>query len=232
LLYVLSHELAHVYQRRIGEYEGRAERIELGLDTANKIKILREACDPASTRREEEADAISIQIIVSLLRASPYREPVFSERGSFYWNVDLLAAASDTWRKTALEREFISQPKVHASFIPTEFPTPPRTIDAHAKRFVCDVLTKRKGAISYPSKSVTHPPLEQRLRRIAEALRPIAETLPNSGAQQDFLPLAHLQQDVSPIFTQIYRETGVYLEALQDRICTMVNGPKPYASCR
>jgi hypothetical protein len=102
----------------------------------------------------------------------------------------------------------------------------------HAKRFVCDVLTKRQGAISYPSKSVTHPPLEQRLRRIAEALRPTAESLPNSGAQENFQPVARLQQDLSPIFTHIYRETGVYLEALQDRICAMANGPNPKASCR
>ncbi len=232
LLYVFSHELAHLYQRRAGEYAGGIERIELKLDRASKVAALREACDPVSTRREEEADTIALQVLGDLLIAPPYREPLLSERGALYWNVDLLALASDAWQQYVLERDFISRAPLHASFNPTEFPTPAHDIDVKAKRFVCDVLTKRTGVILYPGKSATHPPLEQRLRRIAEALRPVAERLPATGAQKEFAPIARLQQDLSPILTHIYRETGVYLEKVQANICTTVNGPKPDAACR
>jgi hypothetical protein len=232
LLYVLAHELAHLQQRRLGEYAGRTERIELKLDAARKLQALREACDPASTKREEEADAMSVQVLAHLVAAPPYREPVLSERGSLYWNIDQLALASDAWQKAALETEFISQPKLHSSFVPTEFPTPAPTVEKNARRFVCEVLKKRQGTVLYPGKSLTHPPLEQRRRRIAEVLRPIASRLPATGAQRDFEPIARLQQDVSPILTHFYRETGVYLEAVQASICTIVNAPAPEASCR
>ena len=67
---------------------------------------------------------------------------------------------------------------------------------------------------------------------MAEALRPVAERLPATGAQADFAPVAKLQQEVSPILTHIYRETGVYLEAVQSKICSIINQPKPEAACR
>ena len=92
---------------------------------------------------------------------------------------------------------------------------------------MCDVLTRTKGSIYHPLKSLTHPPVEQRLRRIAEALQPIAKTLPDNAAQRPFTTVARLQTDLGPIFTQIYRETGVYMEAVQDSICTKVNAPTP-----
>jgi hypothetical protein len=124
LLYVLSHELGHLYQRRLGEYEGRAERIDLSRDRASKLKELQDFCDPTSTRKEEEADAIAVEVLTKLLSRAPYREPLFSDQGSLYWNIDQLAMASDAWQHAALEREFISRPKVHKTFVPTEFPTP------------------------------------------------------------------------------------------------------------
>jgi hypothetical protein len=233
LLYVLGHELGHIYQRRMGEYAGRAEAINLQLEPGAKLKLLRDACDPVSVKKKEaEADAMSLEVLVQLLARPPYREAVFSERGSLYWNIDQLALASDAWQRATLEREFISQPQLHPTFVPTEFPTPARVVETNAKRFVCEVLTKRRGNILYPGKSATHPPLEQRLRRIAEALRPVAERLPATGGQEEFKPVARLQEGLSPIFTHMYRETGVYLEAVQSRICTIVNGANPVAECR
>lgn len=227
LLYVLSHELGHLYQRRVGQYTGRAEKLDLKLDRATKLQELQDSCDPASTKKEDEADALSVSVLARELTKAPYVEPAFSERGSLYWNIDLLNLASDAWTKASLEREFISQPTVHKSFVPTEFPTPTKTVDANARRFVCDVLTRTKGSILYPSRSLTHPPVEQRLRRIAEALQPIAKALPDNSGQRQFAPVARLQTNLSPIFTQIYKETGVYMEAVQARICTMVNAPEP-----
>jgi len=231
LLYVLAHELGHLYQRRLGEYAGRIERIDLKNDTAIKLSILREACDPASTKHEEEADAMAIQILTRLLPLPPYREPTFSEQGSVYWSIDQLNLAANAWQTATLEREFISQPKPHPSFVPTEFPTPQETVARNAKLFVCDVLTHTKGTVLYPGKSATHPPLEQRIRKIAEALRPIAASLPTAGAEQQFKSVAVLQEQISPILNTIYRETGVYMEAVQDNICTRVNGDKPIEGC-
>jgi hypothetical protein len=227
LLYVLSHELGHLYQRRVGQYTGRAEKIDLTRDRAAKLQELQDSCDPSSTKKEDEADALAVAVLTRELKKASYVESTFSERGSLYWNIDLLNLASDAWMKASLEREFISQPAVHKSFVPTEFPTSRKTIDANARRFVCDVLTRTKGSILYPSRSLTHPPVEQRLRRIAEALQPVAKDLPDNSSQLQYAPIARLQTDLGPIFTQIYRETGVYMEAVQASICTMVNAPEP-----
>lgn len=231
LLYVMAHELGHLRQRRVGEYSGRTERIDLSLKVDAKLEALRQACDPSSARHEEEADAMAVDVLARLLPAPPYRERVFSERGSMYWNVDRLSLSADAWQRSTLERETMDQGTVHPAFVPTEFPTPPSKINANSKRFMCDVLTKRKGIVLHPLKSVSHPPLEQRLRRIAEVLRPIAEGLPATGAAEEFKPIARLQEGVSPILLHMYRETGVYLEKLHDRICTMANAPTSQQMC-
>ena len=232
LLYVLSHELAHIYQRRAGEYSGRLEEINLSRDGKSKLQDLRDACDPVSTRKEEEADSIALAVMSKLLALPPYREPVFSERGSMYWNIDRLALASNAWQRAAIEREFSSQSKMHPSFEPNEFPTPPATITKNAQRFVCEVITRKNGTLHYPAKSTTHPPVDQRLRRITETLQPIAKELPTTGGQKDFQPVARLQQDLGPIFSHMYRETGVYMEAVHGEICTVVNSLVPQAACR
>ena len=123
----------------------------------------------------------------------------------------------------------MSQPEVHKTFGPTEFPTPTATVKSNARRFVCDVLTKTSGSIYHPLKSLTHPPVEQRLRLIAEALQPLAKELPDNSAQRQFEPIARSQTNLSPIFTHMYRETGAYMEAVQGSICTQVNAPTPPA---
>jgi hypothetical protein len=232
LLYLVAHELAHVIQGYASPYSGREEPIVLKDTQAAKLQLLRDVCDPVSTKREEEADALSLQVMGQLLSEPPYRETVFTERGSMYWNIDLLALATDAWRREALERDILSAPKLHSAFEPTEFPTPAKKINAAARRFVCDVLTKNKGVVLHPGRPGTHPPLEQRLRSIAEALKPIAYKLPATGGDKNFQPIARLQTDLSPVFTHIYRETGAYLEAVQAKICTAVNAPKPAAACR
>lgn len=225
LLYVLAHELAHLYQRRLGEYSGRAERLDLAKSRPDKLKELQAACDPVSTKREEEADAMAVKVLETLLAKPPYREPLYSQQGSLYWNIDQLALASDAWTKAMSEREFISRPDVHKSFMPTEFPTPAKVVESNARRFVCDVLTRTHGSIYYPGRSTTHPPLEQRLRRMAESLQPTAQALPNDSNQRQFKSIARLQSQLSPLFTHMYRETGVYMEAVQSRVCTIVNSP-------
>jgi hypothetical protein len=52
------------------------------------------------------------------------------------------------------------------------------------------------------------------------------------GGSKDFKALAELQEGVSPILAHIYRENGVYLEAVQKKICSMVNLPDPQKNCR
>ena len=157
LLYVLAHELGHLHQRRDGEYAGRTERIDLGWSRRDRFQALREACDPVSTAREEAADEWALKVLAVLLKAAPYREPVFTEQGSLYWNIDQLALATDAWQRSALEGEFASQPKLHASFTPTQFPTPANVIAANARRFVCEVLQKSKGAVLYPGSPQATP---------------------------------------------------------------------------
>lgn len=231
LLYLLSHELWHIKQRRPGEYASRVELIDLKQPRDVKLQTLRASCEPGLTEAEEDADRNAVRVLAKLLPDPPYREPTFSAQGSVMWGADQLNLAANTWRKAALEREFISQPKPHRSFIPTEFPTPPEKVAKSAKAFVCDVLTKRSGVVAYPDRAATHPALEIRIQRVAEALRPLASGLPKAGAKEEYIPIAVLQEQLSDIFTFMYRETGVYLEAVQSAICTKVNSDLPTEGC-
>ena len=133
--------------------------------------------------------------------------------------------------KDALEREFISQPEPHKSFVPTEFSTPVATVKRNSKSFVCDVLTKRSGVVAYPSRAATHPPLEVRMQRVAEALRALSAGLPRADPKVICRSVAVLQEPLSDIFTFMYRETGIYLEAVQSAICTRVNSDLPAKGC-
>ncbi|MDM0108499.1 hypothetical protein QTH97_26360 [Variovorax sp. J22R24] len=232
LLYVLAHELGHISQGRLGEYAGRLERIDLAKPADEKLNQLRSSCEPANVKLEAAADAMSIEVLKALVPKPPYREPAFSEQGSVYWAVDQLYLAANAWQSAAMTREFMSQPKPHASFIATEFPTPPPVIDSNARKFVCDVLTQKKGVVLYPLRAIDHPPLEQRMRAVAEALKPIAAKLPKSDGTQQFQSIAVLQEQLSPIFATLYRANGVYLESLRRNICTRVNGETPVAECR
>lgn len=231
LLYVLAHELGHILQRRPGEYAGRVEPIDLKQPQAAKLDILRESCEPGLTKAEEDADQLAVQVLAKLLPESPYRESLFSAQGSVLWGVDQLNLAANTWRKASLEREFISQAEPHKSFVPIEFPTPEPVVQANAKNFVCEVLTRKSGIIKYPGRSTSHPPLELRIQRVAEALRQLAAGLPEAGAQQEYRAVAVLQEQLSDIFTFMYRETGVYLEAVQSSICSRVNSDNPTEGC-
>jgi len=231
LLYVLAHELGHILQRRSGEYAGRVELIDLKNTQASKLETLRDACEPGLVKAEEDADRLAVQVLSKLLPVTPYREPLFSERGSVLWGIDQINLAANKWRAAALEREFISQPKPHQSFIPKEFPTPASIIESNASNFVCDVLMKRNGTVPYPGKASSHPALEVRMQRVAEALRPVAARLPETVTQHDYKPITVLQQQLSDIFTFMYRETGAYHQALQSAICTKVNSEKPSADC-
>ncbi|WP_312432939.1 hypothetical protein [Achromobacter sp.] len=231
LLYVLAHELGHILQRRPGEYAGRVEPIDLKQAQQAKLAVLRDSCDPGLLKAEEDADRLAVQVLVKLLPDSPYREPVFSARGSVLWGADQLNLAANNWRKTSLEREFISQPKPHRSFVPIEFPTPAPAVQSNAKRFVCDVLTKKTGVVYYPGRATTHPALELRMQRVAEALRPLAASLPKADTQLEYKSVAVLQEQLSDVFTFMYQENGRYLEAVQSAICTKINSDRPTEGC-
>lgn len=231
LLYVLAHELAHILQNRAGEYSGRVMTLTALQDHASRLLMLQGNCDPVSTRREEDADKLAFSVLVKVLPTAPYKEPALSERGSLLWSIDRLALASDAWQRAGAAREFISVPKMHKAFEPTEFPTPPKKIQANAKRFVCDALQSKGKAVSFPARSPTHPPVEQRLRNIVEALKPVAQQLPSTGGVKDYESVARLQQGLGDIFSFMYRETGIYMEALDKNICSIINTENPDKVC-
>jgi len=231
LLYVLAHEMWHIKQKRPGEYSGRVQRIDLKQSQATKLQALRDSCDPGETAAEEDADANAVRVLAKLLPEPPYREPLFSPQGSVLWGADQINLAANAWRQTALEREFISQPKPHKSFVATELPASASLVNANAKAFVCEVLTRQGGSVAYPGRGVKHPPLEVRMQRVAETLRPVAAQLPKAGAKQEYHAIAVAQEQLSDIFTFMYRENGKYLDALQSSICTRVNSDKPMAGC-
>lgn len=231
LLYLLSHELAHIQQNRIGEYVGRTEQITLANPVAIKLQKLRDACDPVFLTTEENADTLAFEILAKLLIAPPFREATLTERGSVYFNIDQLALVSNEWQNSKAIQELASRPSLHPVFEPQLLPTPAKTIHRNANIFVCAVLKKQTGSIAYPGKSISHPPIEQRLRRIAEKLKPLAVSLPASGGNTDYAPIVSLQQDLGAIFTYMYRETGVYLEALQSDVCSIANSANPISGC-
>jgi hypothetical protein len=55
-----------------------------------------------------------------------------------------------------------------------------KATEKNTNQFVCYVLTKRKSVIANPGRSISHPPMEPRLQRMAEQLRPVAESLPTT----------------------------------------------------
>ena len=184
LLYVLAHELAHVLQKRTGEYAGRTVTLTMAQDQATRLQMLRGNCDPVSTRREEAADTLAFSVPAKVLPVDPYKEPTLSERGSLLWNIDRLALVSDAWQRTGGMREFMSAPQVHKAFEPTEFPTPPKKIEANARRFVCDALQAKGKSVSFPIRSLTHPPVEQRLRTSSEHSSPSPSSCPPLEVQE------------------------------------------------
>ncbi|RUP31581.1 MAG: hypothetical protein EKK45_06890 [Curvibacter sp.] len=231
LLYVLSHELGHIAQGRPGEYAGRLQTINLAASRSEKLQVLQDACEPGLTKVEEDADAQAVRLLSIQLPKPPFREPTFSQRGSVLWGIDQLNLSANTWTSRALAREYSSQPTPHKAFVPTEFPTPDAKVKANAKRFVCEVLTRKTGTVSFPGRSGTHPTLEVRIQRVVEALRPLAASLPAIDGSREYQPVATLQNQLSEIFTFMYRENGKYLQAVQSSICTRVNSDKPTQGC-
>ncbi len=229
LLYVLSHEIGHVFQRRIGEYAGRVEEIRLDAARSDKLDALRTWCGPAMTGEEERADEFALKVLTQVLGQAPYRESVFSLRGSMLWQVDQIVMATDRWRQLAVDDAGQQQP--HSAFLPTEFPMPAGAAQVNACAFVEDVLTQSAGSLAYPARSLSHPPLEVRLQRVTEVLQGVANALPATGGSQEFAPIAALQNDLSPILAHMYRETGVYMDELQNAICTVINSDDPIAQC-
>ena len=65
------------------------------------------------------------------------------------------------------------------------------------------------------------------MQRVAESLRLLAQDVPKTGAPQPYQPVAVLQEQLSDIFTFMYRENGAYLNAVQNAICTRVNSDNP-----
>jgi hypothetical protein len=181
LLYVIAHELAHLHQGRRGEFTGKLERIRLAQPRTDKLEHLRRACDPALITREEEADAIAREVLTRAMPQAPYREPLLTERGSVYWNIDRIRLAANEWEQWQMKEDATESVKLHPAFEPAEFPTPPVRIARAADRFVCDVLSGRTGEALYPARQTTHPAPEQRLRRVSEALKPVADALPETG---------------------------------------------------
>jgi hypothetical protein len=226
LLYVMAHEIAHILQKRSGEYAGRSIVVTASHNYESRLHILQQNCDPVTTKREEEADKLAFQVLATALPSSPYREPTLSDRGSLLWNIDRLALSADAWQRGSAIREFTSSPKVHNAFEPTEFPTPPEKTKANAERFVQDVLESNGRVVSFPARSSTHPPIEVRLMNIVDALKPIAKDLPVTGGAKGYEPIAKLQQDLGDITSHIYRETGAYIEALHENVCSIVNAKR------
>ncbi len=229
LLYVLAHELAHLAQGRQGEFIGKIHHLSLSGSKGNKLKNLRRACDPVLIDKEEEADAWALDVLKQSLHTPIYQEPAFTARGAMYWNIDRIRLAAHEWEQN--QSRILPDDPFHKAFSPESFPTPPEKIKQAAQQFVCDVATQTKGEVAYPARQSTHPAPEQRLRKIAEALEPLAQSLPGSSERTVFPAFAELQQSVSPIFTHIYRETGVYFDTLHRDICSIVNASDQSLSC-
>ncbi len=235
LLYVLAHELAHLHQNRRGEFSGRIETIDLQKPKAVRLQRLEQICAPGLITKEEEADDIALRILRRNLPAPPYRETVFSAKGSMYWNIDRIRLAANAWHRVNLARLNHETVPVHDTFNSNKhisLPATPKLVKSASKRFLCDVLKPAKRSIRYPVRQSTHPSAEARLRKIADVLSASASGLSDSDGSQMFHPIAQLQEGVSPIFAFIDREFGVYVDDVHGEICSAVNGGLVEEMCR
>ncbi len=235
LLYVLAHELAHLHQNRRGEFSGRIETIDLHKPKAVRLQQLEQSCAPGLITKEEEADDIALRILKRLLPAPPYRETVFSAKGSMYWNIDRIRLAANEWNRVNLARLNQETVPVHDTFNPNKpisLPATPKLVKSASRRFLCDVLKPTKGSIRYPVRQSTHPSAEARLRKIADVLSASASGLSDSDGSQTFHSIAQLQEGVSPIFAFLDREFGAYAANVHGEICSAVNGGLVEQMCR
>lgn len=235
LLYVLAHELAHLHQNRQGEFSGRIETIDLQKPIAARLQQLERNCAPALITKEEEADNIALQVLKQRLLAPPYRESVFSAQGSMYWNIDRIRLAANKWDRIKQGQLGQETESVHQTFDPSKIGTLPATakvVRSASRRFLCDVLKPAKRSIRYPVRQSTHPSAEARLRKIADVLSGSASGLPDSDGSQIFQPIAHLQENVSPIFAFMDREFGIYVDKVHGAVCSAVNAGATEDMCK
>lgn len=234
LLYVLAHELAHFHQNRRGEFSGKIETVDLHKPKALKLQQLERNCAPALITKEEEADNLALTVLRKRLPDAPYKEPLFSAKGSMYWNIDRIRLAASECDKLNGLRLELSDVKVHRTFDPNRNITLPASITlvkSASRRFVCDVLKSSKGIIRYPARQSTHPSPVARLRKIADILGGSAAEMSEAGSAEAYQPIANLQAGVSPIFAFFDREFGIYIEEVYSEVCSVVNGGVKEAMC-
>ena len=234
LLYVLAHELVHFHQNRRGEFSGKIETVDLHKSKALKLQQLERNCAPALITKEEEADNLALTVLKKRLPDAPYKEPLFSAKGSMYWNIDRIRLAASEWDKLTGHQLGLSEVKVHRTFDPNRsiaLPASATSVKSASQRFVCDVLKSSKGIIRYPARQSTHPSPEARLRKIADILGGSASQMSETGSAEAYQPIANLQEGVSPIFAFFDREFGIYIEKIHSEVCSAVNGGVTEAMC-
>ncbi len=246
LLYVIAHELAHLHQNTARAFIGRSKTITLSDSRASKLNQIKEPCKPDKENigvieQEEEADDLALIVLKEKLGTDRYREPLFTPRGSMYWNIDNIRLAAARIQKWVEKTKVNYGGLVHPLFDPDSkrvLPPSQEYIKWAAQKFICDVLTESKGKLVYPLRQSTHPAPELRMMKVAEELEKEAPKLVDRGGSRDYqrVPglgaLPQLQEDTGSIFAFMDREYGKYFQALHREICTVLNSDDPLPDCK
>lgn len=239
LLYVISHELGHIAERKIGQFSGAGILVNLAATHEAKWRQLTSACrsnDQSVRAAEDRADAIALGVLAKALGANGYRDPLLSARASLYMQVhsirvaaDALSTSEQTWVRKAAWPKLWEEPKLPGS---------PDYVAWATDRLLCDVLDAKRGQAIVPVFQSDHADDAVRLFTISDRIRQRAGQL--TPAEQAELP-AEIVRDlgnfdalvssVGDISSVLDRELKEYRDALGRSICQTRINPDQQPNC-
>ncbi|HSK78322.1 MAG TPA: hypothetical protein VLQ45_17855 [Thermoanaerobaculia bacterium] len=179
LLYLLAHEIAHLYQGTAASFAGPALILDTGTAPAARWRQLRPICQAAGNRQltlEEEADQKAVAVLETALPSDAYRKPVLSPQASLYALVAEIrdaAAALTSWEAG----EEAPLPPPVALRLQTLEPDD-ENITRTATRLLCEVFGNGGGRLILSNVPGTHPTAVARLSEISGRLQKAAAGLP------------------------------------------------------
>lgn len=238
ILFVLSHELAHLAAHESSTFDGDDHVLDLSLSKEQKLKMIRRECERGESlrKRERDADTRALAIAKTHIDEISTRWP---KQGSVPWLVSQAGHFSTNlarWNNDWHEGPEVTTPAVFllrgpdggmvvidseaSSHIDDPIPPSGKTaaeVHAAAARFLCDLTTATGGHWDVLIQSgTTHGTLAGRLIDILSQLRPA--TIADD-------PVSQLEGKLAKMSEFVVRRHGVYLSELEGEICTMVDAP-------
>lgn len=179
LLYLLAHEIAHLYQGKPAAFAGPALTLDLGAARSTRLRQMRPLCQAEESGQltlEAKADQKALAVLEAVLPSNAYRKPLLSPHSSLYALVaEIRDAAAELTRWESGEKAPLTPPV--ALRLQTLEPDS-ENIARTATRLLCEVFGDEGGRVLLPNTPGSHPTAAARLSEISSRLRKKAAELP------------------------------------------------------